>query len=572
MPKLFTFFLALVLAGCAGDFAVEESAEISAEKPILKTASQIAEVSNKKCGDGFCDEVEREKEICPRDCVEVKIEITPKSADPVRRAEAVAPIPQEVASTDAESSPFGAHPAGANNYEYAKDLGLSWNREGSYFSWIWSDPARSGNFSFKKAVAPENPNLSKSGGVINYDNQRSRLNLAGINTMVNVCPFHKGGEFRDAAEEQNYRQFVNKLVERYDGDDDLGCEQNYPDCYSPGDDEYPSAELIEKIAASPIKYWQVCNQLQDTCEDDCRDTFGEKFANAQKITYEAAKSADPTASILIAGDSGIQEYEPVFRALNGEFIDIVDFHRFAPVGDHDPAPDFDRLKRDLEKNNFDTEKLRFWITETGTFSDEPVDALRGRSFSSQSEKQQAGDLFKRNVAALFYGIEKIFWAWGIDEGFHRDCGLFDYTGLIYDGCDCVDEKYICGSDADDDPGAGVKKLGYFTFKLLVEKLDGADWDAVELVQNSDDIFIYKFVKNSAPIWVGWSDGDAERVATLEVGNRDSVKITAAIPTADSGAALDENNYPNFFASSVAASENGRVAIILGESPVFIETE
>jgi hypothetical protein len=33
------------------------------------------------------------------------------------------------------ASPFGVHPSSANNYEYARDLGLRWNREGAYFFW-----------------------------------------------------------------------------------------------------------------------------------------------------------------------------------------------------------------------------------------------------------------------------------------------------------------------------------------------------------------------------------------------------------------------------------------------------
>jgi hypothetical protein len=57
---------------------------------------------------------------------------------------------------------------------------------------------------------------------------------------------------------------------------------------------------------------------------------------------------------------------------------------------------------------------------------------------------------------------------------------------------------------------------------------------------------------------------------LDVGNINSVKITEAVPDAESGADLDENDYPHFFNIETKAVNNGKVTIILEENPVFIE--
>jgi len=477
---------------------------------------------------------------------------------------------------DFDDSPFGFHPGSANNYAYIQDMDAVWSREGTYIIWDWVDVERNSNFKFTDATAPPKEGVPNSGGQVNYD--ALRLNTpVGINIMTNVCPFRENDVFVNSQEKDIYYNFVKKMVERYDGDDNLGCTLAAPDCYNLGDNDYPSKEIIDKFETNPIKYWQVCNQITDICDEkDCRETYAAKYAEVQKMTYQAVKEADKTANVLIAGDSGKELYPKVFEYLNGDYIDIVDFHRFGTKDNYDPKNDFNYLKASLQSAGFNLNELKFWITETGTYSGDPSQHVTGKQeLLYQSEKQQASGLLKRYVSALSYKIEKIFWAWNIVEGFKRDCGIFDYTGLVYDGCDCNENgKYVCEKGIGYDLGQGVKKLSYYTYKLMVEKLEGSDWDNIQTIQESDNVYIYKFTKNGEPVWVAWwdyfDDTGSSKTISLDVGSINSVKITKAVPNAEDGSKIDANDYPDFFNTETKTVSGGKVEITLGESPVFVE--
>jgi hypothetical protein len=454
-------------------------------------------------------------------------------------------------------SPFGIHPASNDNYAYARDLGIKWNSEGMFFVWEWIDSGRNGKYSYTNATL-------STGETFNYDQERVNLYSEDIEMALNICPFHKGGEFQSDGEKLIYQDFVEKTVKRYDGNDDLGCTLASPDCYSNGDGQYPSSDLISKFKANPIKYWQVCNKLEDTCSTDCNNTYATKYAEALKLTYEAVKEADPTANVLIAGDSKKDLYPAVYGALGGQYIDIIDFHRYGTYDWYNPKDDFNFLKGSLQVSGFDTSKLRFWITETGTYSGTPtIDT----TYQYQSEKQQAEGLFKAYVSALANGIEKIFWAWGIVEGFNAACSIFDFTGLVYDGCDCVNGTYTCGTNIGYDLGSGVKKLSYYTYKKMVETLDGSDWTNIQTIQESSGVYIYKFTKNGHPIWVAWNDNINSQTISLDVGTINTVNVVEAIPKYASGSEV--TNYNSAFNTELKTAQSGKITVTLSDAPVFV---
>jgi hypothetical protein len=99
----------------------------------------------------------------------------------------------------------------------------------------------------------------------------------------------------------------------------------------------------------------------------------------------------------------------------------------------------------------------------------------------------------------FPGVEKVLWAWGIVEGFGCDCCIFDYTGLIYDG---NREPQACDDNDPYDRGTGVKKLSYYSFKLMINKIGG--FAIVETIHDSGN-YVYKFTKNNKPVYVAWND-------------------------------------------------------------------
>lgn len=126
-------------------------------------------------------------------------------------------------------------------------------------------------------------------------------------------------------------------------------------------------------------------------------------------------------------------------------------------------------------------------------------------------------------------------------------------------------------------GFGVKKLSYYTYRLMTEKLEGSDWDNNQTVQEYDGVHVYRFLKNGRPVWVAWDDkgitcvgAPCGRQVTIPGILSNKVKITEAVPYAVSGAYLDENDYPYFFETETRPVINGQVTIIFGESPVFVE--
>lgn len=515
---------------------------------FVRTKQELPTKEIKKCGDGVCGDVEKTKGTCPQDC-SYKTD--------------------ETSIVNAAYS-FGIHPSSLNDYAYAKDLGLDFNREGTYFIWSWSDINKNGKIRFKGAAAPARPDRSGSGVTINYDNEQEKLlKNTGIEVIHNVCPFfNSAGELENVDEQGIYQEYVNKMAERYDGDSDLGCTQRAPDCYSSGDNEYPSQSLITMLQANPVKYWQVCNHVSDGCiGSECKinNNYAAKYAKVQELTYLGVKASCPECQVLIAGDSGKDEYPSVYKALGGKYVDIIDKHFFGEAKDYSKIQDETAyLKNNLRSSGFDVNKLKFWITEAGTYAGAPAGAPGKAALPYQSESQQAQGLIKRYAVAFGEGIEKVLWAWGIEEGFGCECCQFDYTGLIYDG---NREPQMCDDNDPYDRGAGVKKLAYYSLKLMIDKLGG--FDDIEKIESSGN-YVYKFTKNGKPIYVAWNDNGGS--VTLKNIKADSVIITESVPGADSGADLNENDYPNFFTTKTKSASGGAVTIDLNGFPVFIEAQ
>ena len=101
-------------------------------------------------------------------------------------------------------------------------------------------------------------------------------------------------------------------------------------------------------------------------------------------------------------------------------------------------------------------------------------------------------------------------------------------------------------------------------------LDGSDWDNIQIIRESGDVYIYKFDKNGKDVWVAWNDNSDTQTITLDVDNINSVKITEATPKYETGKEVaDYNTALNTETNKVGS---GKAIIILGESPVFIEGE
>lgn len=443
-------------------------------------------------------------------------------------------------------SPFGFHSAAVekqgyndNGYGEALNIGVKWPRDGVYAYWFLVQPD----------LAIQTYDFTQ------YDQQWSRV-PAGMNILANISPQGPVDEGRcltgsyAPVDEQKYVAFVKAVVQRYGGD------------------SYAAAGL-----AAPIKYWQVGNEP---------NSMKNGFADLQRITYTAIKEVCTDCIVLIGGVPGMPpvanylsifdlQYKPILNALGGKYVDVMDFHWYGnATGDYRGAKDvYDHIRSVLEADGFPA--MPFWITEMGAYSGDPLVSLVSPvDYPLQTEQQQASDYFKRFVYPLSFGVKKVFPAFGLMEGFKHDGGYFDFTGLIYDGQDWT-------GTTPSDLGLGVKKLGYYTYKKLTEMLEGSDWSSTETIQASGNVYVFKFTKNNAPIYVAWWDyfdepsfapGNTKTISITGVQGS-SALITEAVPKFSEG--KDVTDYATAFNTQTVPISTGTVTLTLDENPVFVET-
>jgi len=479
---------------------------------------------------------------------------------------------------DYEDSPFGWNPA--KPYKYAGDLGVRWTRPFGYFFW-WS----------------VQPDINKKEYYFARDFDGGKNNLLNVDKDLRIMPEGMYGmgliainllsdsvEHRRTSEnswapinKEAYSDYIKALVERYDGDNNYGCVVSAPDCYVVGDSEYPALETITAITNKPVKYWQITNEpiLESPPEVGLTG-----LSELTRLSYIAMKQADPDAKLILGSYSSFsangsnsdfdKRYLPFLQELNGSYADIIDIHLYGDAfGDYlfkdETAGEsfIDHIK--LSLGNLFPNNVSIWMTETGTHSGSIIYLAK---LDPQSEQRQAGDYVKRYAHGTFKGIEKLFGCLSFVEGTWYDPDdFFSKTELIYEG------------NGTDDLGAGVKKLSYYSYKLMTEKLEGSDWDNIQEVYNSENVYAYKFINKQTQKltyvawWDYWNESTlATKTVQIPVSLTENAKITEAIPAYENGLLLQQSgiNYPNFFNKGTTNIVNENITLTLGQSPVYIE--
>ena len=452
-------------------------------------------------------------------------------------------------STNAES-PFGMDPAQVVKTGYSQPhfadaqlLGVKWHRPSRFLFW-----------------SEVQPNLNTSTLIFGFYDTYFGEVPTGINIIANVAPapnpvtnYTLPNSYLPI-DTVKYIAFVKTAVERYDGD---------------GVNDMP--EL-----SNPILYWQVGNEPNCIVKQD--------FAKLQKMTYKAIKEVCPQCKVLIGGaaqpirsghgfitnkDDYItgfnNSYKPILQELKGSGFDIFDFHWYGnATGDYKLIqPVYEQLKLILDTLNFNN--IPIWVTEMGTYSGFPAGEA-GTPYSYQTELQQASDYLKRFVFSLSIGVKKIFPAFGLMEGLTNTDGYFDHTGFIYDGVGSNDLRL------------GEKKLAYYSYKKMVEVLEGSDWDNIVKITEDDvnNVYIYKFTKNGKPIYVAWWDyfnktgynlGDSIAV-TISGLSSTAASVTQAVPKYTSG--INVTDYNTAFVIDTLNVQGGSVTFYIKENPVYVE--
>ena len=231
-----------------------------------------------------------------------------------------------------------------------------------------------------------------------------------------------------------YKQFVRAVVERYDGD---------------GDNDMPGLK-------HPIKYWEAANEPSHDAY--FVGTVGD-YLDVLQATYEAVKSADPDAEVLVGAPAPVQESEfwsELLQLGGGEYFDIANIHQ-TPAA-LEPSTTF--VNEILENYGFEKP---IWVTESG----DPL---------TENEEIQAVNLVKGYAAAFANGVERVFY------------NLYKPFPKIENRKDLVNMALIEN---------GRKKPIYYAMRTMVEKLD-CFISAQKLSSGQ-----YKFIADNRPVYVLW---------------------------------------------------------------------
>lgn len=312
-----------------------------------------------------------------------------------------------------------------------------------------------------------------------------------------------------------------------------------------------------------VDAWLVVNEAELNWRDTSR-RFVEYFA----INTEIIRKEDPTAKIVFCLAGGraeggritprVQKFlEETLSNGIGQYFDVLDFHHQGP---HNEYPDVSEKISIFGRifNKYGVTGKEFWITEFGTHDGDPEPNMV-MDPPYQSEKIQACGLVKKHVYALAHGAKKIFWItmteWSSFGGSTND--YFTTVGLINNPS--ID-------------GQSHKKLAYYTYKKMINILDGFDWDNISIIRESDGIYIYKFIKNGKSIWMVWNENKNDRAITLTLDkDTNNLRIIGSVPKYQSGKEVID--YSTAFTEIDANIDKGsppQTVIELKDTPIYIQ--
>jgi len=364
-----------------------------------------------------------------------------------------------------------------------------------------------------------------------------------------------------------YKNDINLLITIDPGYSD----KDYSD-YLPSDlDAYAGfvRSLVQTYPA--VKYWQIHNEVNGNVF--WKDT-PQNYALLVRATSEAIRENCPDCKIVLGSSINVDAsgealqietyFEPFFQELNktgNNYFDVFDYHFFAPKG-YTPETYYRALddgiasvRKLLQQYGYTDSEI--WITETMIFTTDGMSSSEilnlPAEYQAISETQQASALFKTYITALSLGVKKIFWN-KLTEG-----PWFDF---MFNRCGLIRHPDISGSTD--------KKLAYFTCKLLVETLDGLDWESMDKIRDSNGINLFRLNNENNSAWIAWNDSTGPAQITISNIISGSIQVTEVIPDKTSGTYVYSQNYPDIFNTYTINVNDGTASITLDSIPVFIK--
>ena len=365
--------------------------------------------------------------------------------------------------------------------QYINDLGIEWVNENIFRKKVepkpgiynWSEP----DFFVK--------DIFKDLDIVFNINPKTKWSVKD-SVKVGKKEYIPGGEINSESYKL-YRDFLKQLINRY---------------------------------KDKVHQWMIFNEPAPEYKGKPED-----YVRLLKISYLTIKEIDPQANVYLGGLVPaplarnflekilplLSTKHPVFGKENSEhnnYFDSFDLHYYGFYneyrGNHPNGGKIvtvDEFFNLFKNHNLFKGKI-ITAREGGTYTGEDLKATQqGRPLKYQNEAQQAGYLVRKSIYLLSRGVRSAWSKIREREEWQGDANhFFCYVGLIYNGVPKGD-KY--------DKGDGVKKLSYWTYKLLIEKIKETDWKNVSVIHDgtgSDHLYLYKLIKkNGQPLYIAWWD-------------------------------------------------------------------
>lgn len=398
------------------------------------------------------------------------------------------------------------------------------------------------------------PKVEKTKGKYDFSQMDETLgNFArhGLNLHYRVRPinaiygtywdeFGQSDEYPDGHLD-DWANFIEKFAERYDGDgvDDASTDPKIV---------INSYQFVHELTPWDKNYWL---------------SHPEQYAEVFETTYKALKRANPKAVLYmpvraseILKGSGDNFLRTVLSYLKDKgMIDIgFDYHQFKHGSLVMQEKNIGETAYQLRPKTID--QIKRTASEYGFSNVLIMSGESGWPGTETTESIQADYVIRSYVISLAHGQKRQFWTTITEYGHYDESVIFAHVGLVHNRIN--------------KDGISHKKLAYYTYKKMVEVLEGSDWTAVETVREDtvNKVYIYKFTKQGTPIWVAWNDSSVTRTITISGISSNRVKTTKAVPRYESGKQVVD--YTTAFQTDTLAVTNGAVMLTLGERPVFVE--
>lgn len=457
----------------------------------------------------------------------------------------VSPGGSPPAAADYSASPFGFLDVPPQNFGYYRELGAHWlngGREG--YDWNRIESA-SGQYDFSE----------HDGEICNFyqQDQNLKYTIRPINAIYGTHWVEGNLAATDEYPDgylTNWADFVQRFAERYDGDgtDDAACSSKIT---------IKHYQFVHELGPIEMDYWQ-----------NHRDQYAEVYA----VTYEALKRACadcilympvPHISELNQGSDFLSDVLSYLKGRNLPDIGF-DYHHWSVDLSKPVTEGWKTRGEDYRTGLQYLNRIKELAAINGFSGSNIISGESGMAGTQAMEPDQAGYVIRAYVTNLAYGQKKQLWTSVIEYSQYNDAIIFAHTGLIH-------------SPANSD-GLSHKKLAYYSYKKMIEVLEGSDWAGIQAVRESDGVYVYRFPKNGKSVYVAWWDyfNDAGYVpgTTREVPLSglpgSTVLVTEAVPQFASGAEV--SGYQTAFTKVTMPITSGAATLTLGESPTFVETQ